>query len=83
MAWIKVVHEDEASGELAEYYRNAATSPRKRLRVGNVHKAMSLNPKAMQAVDDLQNSWRQDPVLSSLHQEMIAVVTSALNRCYY
>ena len=79
MAWIKVIHENEATGELAEYYRNAQEASR----VGNVQKVMSLNPKAMKAVDDLLNSWRQENVLSSLQQEMIAVVTSALNRCYY
>lgn len=80
MAWIKVVQEDEATGELAEYYRASTEQGR---RVPNVHKLMSLNPKAMEAIDAFQRSWRENGALLPRHREMVALVTSALNRCHY
>ncbi len=80
MPWIKVIDEDEAQGELAEYYRTAKEHGR---RVGNIQKIMSLNPKAMAGVDGFQQSWREYGVLSARNREMVALVTSALNRCHY
>ncbi len=80
MAWIRVIQHDEASGELAEYYRQIQVEGR---RVSNVQKAISMNPKAMNALDALQRSFEENGVLSPRHREMIAVVTSALNRCHY
>ena len=80
MPWIQVSNEDEATGELAEYYDRAKTQGR---RVSNIQTIMSLNPGAMAAVDAFQRSWREDGVLSVRHREMVALVTSALNRCHY
>lgn len=80
MPWIKVVNEDEATGELAEYYEHARAEGR---RVSNIQRIMSLNPKAMAAVDSFQHSWREYGVLSPKHREMVALITSALNRCHY
>ena len=80
MAWIQVIPKEEASGELAEYYRQVEEEKR---RVSNVQKAISLNPKALSALDALQRSFEEDGVLSVRHRELVAVVTSALNRCYY
>ncbi len=80
MPWIKVINEDEATDELAQYYQRAKAQGR---RVSNIHKAISLNPKALYAVDALQRSFEEEGVLSPRHREMIAVVTSALNRCHY
>ena len=80
MAWIQVVNEDEATGELAEYYKKRNEQG---ARVPNVQKIMSLNPKAMDAIDAFQQSWREDGALLPRHREMVALVTSALNRCSY
>ncbi len=80
MAWIKVIEDDEATGELAEYYGEARARGRN---VSNIHKVMSLNPGAMRAIDAFQRTWREDGVLSGRHREMVALVTSALNRCHY
>ena len=80
MAWIKVVNEDEATGEPAEYYRKASEDGRN---ISNIHRVMSLNPKSMVAIDAFQRSWREDGALSPRHREMVALVTSALNRCHY
>ena len=80
MAWIRVIHDDEATGELAAHYKEAQERGRP---VSNVEAIMSLNPPAMTAADALHRSWSEDGVLSRRHQEMVAVVTSAINRCYY
>ncbi len=80
MAWIKVIEEHDATGELAEYYRDARARGRN---ISNIHGIMSLNPGAMRAIDAFQRSWREDGVLSDRHREMVALVTSALNRCHY
>ena len=80
MTWIKVIDEDEASGELAAYYDDAKAQSK---RVSNIHRAMSLNPKSMKAIDSFQQSWREDGSLQPRHREMVALVTSALNRCHY
>ena len=42
MTWIKVINEDEATGDLAEYYRKASEDGRN---ISNIHRVMSLNPK--------------------------------------
>ena len=80
MAWIKVVEEQEATGELAEYYQQARDEGR---RVSNIHKVSSLNVDAMNAIDAFQHSWRENGALEARHREMVALVTSALNRCHY
>lgn len=80
MAWIRTIQEDEATGELADFYREAAEQGR---RVSNVERVVSLNPRAMKAMAAFRRSWRDEGVLSDRHREMVAVVTSALNRCLY
>jgi len=80
MAWIRVIDEDEATGELADYYREAREQSRP---VRNVRRVMSLNPKALHALEAFQRSWREEGVLEPRHREMVALVTSVINRCYY
>ena len=80
MTWIKVIEEDEATGHIAEYYEKARQEGR---RVSNIHKASSLNPLAMEAIDLFQQSWREHGALEPRHREMVALVTSSLNRCTY
>lgn len=80
MAWIKVIPPQEAAGELAEYYRRFEKDGHP---AGEVLQAISLNPRALQGLEILQNSFEEHGVLSPKQCEMIAVVTSALNRCDY
>jgi len=80
MAWIRVIDQDEATGELADYYREAREQGRP---VRNVRRVMSLNPRALNALEAFQRSWREEGVLIPRHREMVALVTSVLNRCYY
>lgn len=80
MTWIKVIEEDEATGHIAEYYKKAREEGRN---VSNINKATSLNPLAMEAIDLFQQSWREHGALQPRHREMVALVTSSLNRCTY
>ena len=80
MTWIHVVEESEATGEMADIYREAKEQGRF---TSNVRKAASLNPSAIRALDSLGASFRENSPISHRHREMLAVVTSVINRCQY
>ena len=81
MAWIKVIQEDEATGKLKEMYEKYAESSGE---VDNILKIHSLNPKSLKTHFDLYaHLMRGKSDLSRVQREMIAVVTSAVNRCHY
>ncbi|MCH7493204.1 peroxidase-related enzyme [bacterium] len=81
MAFIKVVGQDEAEGELAEAYEQVAG---KRGQVSNVLAVQSLDPKAMLAHLEL---YRQvmfsTEGLSRREREVLAVAVSKANGCAY
>jgi alkylhydroperoxidase family enzyme len=81
MAWIEVIQEDEAEGELADYY-GEITEPWGG--VDNILKIHSLNLPSMRAHQDMYVTLmkRKSP-LSRPQREMIAVAASAANRCHY
>jgi alkylhydroperoxidase family enzyme len=81
MTWIRSVSEDEATGRLAESYRQA------RARAGRVYaivRAMSLAPEVLDASIGLYLSimFARGP-LSRRQREMLAVVVSGTNGCHY
>ena len=81
-AWIEMVDEDEADGELRQVYdRCAATTTG---RVANIYKIHSLNPKTMLAHRALYRSvmFGRSP-LKRYQREMIGTLVSALNGCHY
>ena len=81
MAWIKVVGLQEAAGYLRELYQKYIIKTGVEDNVIMVH---SLNPKSMKLHYDLYaHLMRGKSDLSRVQREMIAVVTSALNRCHY
>jgi alkylhydroperoxidase family enzyme len=83
MAWIKVVEEEEAEGELKETYERIKRQ-RSMPRVGNVLKLHSLNPRALSLGADFM--WwlmRGESGLSAPQREMIATVVSATLQCRY
>lgn len=81
MAWIKVIDEDEAAGRLQELYEKYKEPWGG---VDNIIKIHSLNVKSMQTHYDLYvHLMRGRSDLSRTQREMIAVVVSAVNRCYY
>ena len=81
MAWIKVIGLQEATGYLQELYQKYIIKTGVEDNVTMVH---SLNPKSMKLHYDLYaHLMRGKSDLSRVQREMIAVVTSALNRCHY
>lgn len=83
MPWIKVIPEDEATGEVNEAYEHYKKQ-RGVERVGGPSLLHSLNPRAMRHINDF--FWeihRGDSRLSFAQREMIATVTSLAADCRY
>jgi uncharacterized peroxidase-related enzyme len=81
MAWIKVIQEAEASGELRELY-DGLTEPWGG--VDNIMKIHSLNPPSLHAHFELYKTlMRGKSGLSRAQREMLAVVVSSANQCHY
>lgn len=81
MAWIHMIPEDEATGKLKELYEKTAEPSGI---VDNILKIHSLNVKSLKTHYDLYaHLMRGRSGLSRAQREMIAVVTSAANRCHY
>jgi alkylhydroperoxidase family enzyme len=81
MAWIRVIDEPDADGELREAYGRVASA---RGRVANILKVHSLSPGAMTGHLGLYRHLmfgRSD--LSRRERETIAVAVSAANACHY
>lgn len=81
MAWIRVISEDDARGELKELYERYQEPWGG---VDNILKIHSLNLPSLKAHFELYNTLMRGPSeLSRAQREMIAVVVSAANRCHY
>lgn len=81
MAWIKVIREEEADGELKRLYERMAEPEGG---VDNILKLHSLNPPSLAAHFEFYRTLMYGPSgLSRREREMIAVVVSAANRCHY
>jgi alkylhydroperoxidase family enzyme len=81
MAWIRVITENEAEGDLAEQF-DELIEPWGG--VDNILKIHSLNPQSLRAHVVLYKTlmYGKSP-LKRPQREMIAVVASAANRCHY
>jgi uncharacterized peroxidase-related enzyme len=78
---LRLIEEDEASGELKEQYDAALKRAGK---VFNIVKAMSLNPKVLGASMDLYRAVMFGPSeLTRVERELLAVVVSCANDCHY
>lgn len=81
-AWIHIVPEAEADGELAEYYKKEWDAEKQG--VDNILAVHSLNPPTLRAHADLYHTvMHAKSPLSRSEREMIAVVVSAINKCHY
>ena len=81
MAWIKVIQEAEAGGELKQLYEQM-TEPWGG--VDNILKIHSLNPASLRAHFEIYKTlMRGRSGLSRIQREMIAVVVSSVNHCHY
>ena len=80
--WIRWVADDQATGLLKKEYEAAI---KRADWVWNIVRAMSLNPGALQASMRLYGSimQRSTKMLDRAEREMIAVVVSQVNECYY
>ena len=81
MAWIKMISLEEATGALKEMYEKYVERAGM---VDNIRSMHRLNPKSMRTHYDLYaHLMRGKSDLSRAQREMIAVVTSAINKCHY
>ncbi len=81
MAWIKIIDEEQASGELKAQYEDVR---QRRGHISNVMKAHSLDPKTMRLHLDLYlHLMFGKSSLTRVQREMIAVVVSQTNNCRY
>ncbi len=81
LTWIQTIPLENAQGDLEDAYRAIASA---RGGVAEVHRALSLNPRALRAHLDLYRAVVfQRSTLSRVVRERIAVVVSSANRCDY
>jgi alkylhydroperoxidase family enzyme len=81
-AWISTVDEQDASGDVAAAYQQAAD--RSTGRVAHILKVHSLNPRSLLAHRTLFRTlmFGRSP-LERYQREMIGTVVSAINDCQY
>ncbi len=81
MPWIKMISENDAEGELAEIYSQLIEPWGG---VDNIMKIHSLSIDSLKAHMLLYKTvmYGKSPI-KRVHREMIAVVTSAANKCEY
>ncbi len=80
MAWIEMIDEAHAAGELAELYASEPSS----WGVDNILKIHSLNPPSLRAHIILYRTLMYGKSgLTRVQREMIGTVISAINRCEY
>ena len=81
MAWIQMIGENEAEGSLKVLYDKHATPEGL---VDNILKIHSLNPPSLNGHYDFYRTLMYGKSeLSRIQREMIAVVVSVANKCYY
>ena len=81
MAWIELVPDDEATGTLKEHYDAAI---KRAGRVYEIVRTMSPNPQVLGAsMIFYMKLMKGHSGVSRKEREMLAVVTSAANDCYY
>lgn len=81
MAWIRVITEKEADGQLKHFYDRHMS---REGQVDNILKIHSLNPRSLDGHYDFYRTLmfgKSD--LSRVQRESIAVVVSAANKCHY
>ena len=81
MAWIKTIPVEQAKGKLKSQYDAAMGRAGK---IWNIVSSMSLKPELLRTSIQLYKTLMFGPSgLTRSQREMIAVVTSRINDCYY
>ncbi len=79
IAWVE---DDDATGELADIYKELRRTS-SRGNVPDILRTMSLRPDFLRAIDTASQLHFRDGALTRAEHEMIASYVSALNRCHY
>ena len=81
MAWIRIIREVDAEGELAELYRRYGEPSGQ---ADNILKIHSLNPLSLEGHFRLYAHLMRGPSgLTRIEREVIAVAVSKENECHY
>ena len=81
-AWIEMIPEEKAEGELREWYDR--TRDPEFGRVDNILRIHSLNPTSLRDHYELyRHVMYGRSGLTRVEREMVAIVVSASNRCHY
>lgn len=81
MTWIKTIEPEDAAGELRKEY---STAVKRAGKVFNILKIQSLNPETLRASMSLYLATMHAPSgLSRAERELLAVVVSRANNCFY
>jgi uncharacterized peroxidase-related enzyme len=81
MAWIQMIEPGEATGELKAEYDAAV---RRAGKVFNILKVQSVNPPVLRACMQMYMATMHGPSgLSRAEREMLGVVVSWANHCFY
>lgn len=81
-AWIQVISEEEAEGDLKALYEQEFDSEKQG--TDNILAVHSLNPPTLRAHADLYHTvMHAKSPLSRSEREMVAIVVSAINHCHY
>lgn len=81
MAWIKTIPPEDAQGVLKQQYDAAI---KRAGRIFNIVRIQSLNPRVLEASIGLYKAIMLGPSsLTRAQREMIAVVVSKANDCFY
>ncbi len=81
MAFLKTIHENDATGELAGWYKRVGNPDGT---VDNVMKVHSLNPDTLRTHFEMYTAaMHKHSPLSRAEREMVAVTVSRLNGCTY
>ena len=81
MAWIDLIDETDATGDLGQIYE---ASRKRSGRVYNIIKIQSQNASSLQAMLQLYSAtMRGNSPLTRAQREMMAVVVSKTNGCHY
>jgi len=82
VAWIDTIREDEWDGDLERLYADVVDATHER--VDNIMQIHSLNPRSMQAHQDLYvSAMAGTKSLRKVERELVALVVSMANRCGY
>lgn len=82
MAWIEIIEEERASGELRTLYERMVDPEYGR--VDTIMRIHSLHPEGLRTHHELYREvMTGTPTLRKVEREMIALVVSRINECHY